>query len=100
MGVFRAADGFLTENVPDTNGGSLSLISVFFVIIGGFRRRLTKLLLNAVLVLFCGKSSTSQFIRGLLSMRVISTHQSLKEPPFVPDTFNSPCIVAILSRIY
>jgi hypothetical protein len=54
-----------------------------FQIIGGFMRRLTKLLLKAVLVLFCGKSSIFQFIRALLSMREFSTHQSLKGPPFV-----------------
>ena len=65
-----------------TNGGSLSCMSVFFVIIAGFRRRLTKLLFNAVLVLFCGKSGIFQFVRSPLSMRVISTHQSLNVPPF------------------
>ncbi len=71
------------QKVPDTHGGSLSCISVFFVIIVCFKRRLTKLLLNAVLVLFCGKSSIFQFIRALLPMRWFSMHQSLKEPPFV-----------------
>ncbi len=45
--------------------------------------RLTKLLLKAVLVLFCGKSSIFQFIRTLLSMGEFSAHQSLNGPPFV-----------------
>ena len=72
--------------VSGTNGGSLSRISVFLVIIGGFRCRLTKLLLKAVLVLFYGKSGIFQFIRALLSMRECSTHQSLKESPFVSGT--------------
>ena len=71
------------NRVAVPNGGPLSRISVFFVIIGGFMLRLTKLLLKAVIVLFCGKSSIFQFIRALLSMRGFYTHQSLKEPPFV-----------------
>ena len=65
------------------NGGTLSCMSGFFIIIGGFILRLTKLLLKVVLVLFCGKSSIYQFKRGLLSMLEFSTHQSLKETPFV-----------------
>jgi len=65
------------------NGSFLSRILVFFAIIGGFRWGLTKLLLNAVLVLFCGKSSMFQFKRGILSMREVTTHQFLKGPPFV-----------------
>ncbi|TKJ38741.1 MAG: hypothetical protein CEE38_03290 [Planctomycetes bacterium B3_Pla] len=58
-----------------TNGGPLIRVSVFFAIIGGFMCRLMKLLLKAVPVLFCGKSSIFQFIRTLLSMREFFTHQ-------------------------
>jgi len=72
--------------VAVTNGGTLSHILVFFVIIGGFKHRLTKLLLKAVLVLFCGKSRIFEFIRGLLSMRLVSMQESLKVPPFVAVT--------------
>ena len=61
----------------------MAVVSVFFAIIGGFMCRLTKLLLKAVLVLFCGKSSIFQFIHALLSMWEFSTHQSLNRPPFV-----------------
>ena len=64
------------------NGAPLIRISVFSVIIGGFIPRLTKLLLKAVLVLFCGKSGIFQFIRALLSVREFSTHKSLNGPPF------------------
>jgi hypothetical protein len=32
---------------------------------------------------FCDKSGIFQFIRALLSIEEVSTHHSLKEPPFV-----------------
>ena len=73
--------GGLLGTVP--NGGPLNHISVFLPICEGFVCRLTKLLLKAVLVLFCGKSSMFQFIRALLSMRVILAHKSLNGLPFV-----------------
>ena len=65
-----------------TNGGPLSCLSVILVIIGGFICQLSKLLLKAVIVLFYGKSSIFQFIRALLSIGEVSTHQSLNGPPF------------------
>ena len=70
-------------------------MSGFFIIIGGFILRLTKLLLKVVLVLFCGKSSIYQFKRGLLSMREFSTHQSLKETPFV----NVPILLSVVNDL-
>jgi hypothetical protein len=65
-----------------TNGGILSYFSGFFIIIGGFMLLLTKLFLKAVIVLFYVKSSIFKFIYALLSMRLVSTHESLKVSPF------------------
>jgi hypothetical protein len=40
---------------------------------------------------FCDKSGIFQFIRALLSIWEVSTHHSLKEPPFVPEVlFSDP----------
>ena len=44
--------------------------------------RLTKLLIKAVLALFYSKRGILQFIRALLSMQKLSTHQSLKRAAF------------------
>jgi hypothetical protein len=42
--------------------------------------RLTKSLLKVVVAFFLRQESYVQFIRALLSMRVVSTHESLKIP--------------------
>jgi len=73
-----------------TNGGPLSVISVFFAIIGGFARRLTKLLLKAVVVLFYGKSGIFEFTGALLSMRELSTCQSVNGGTFGKVTYSFP----------
>jgi hypothetical protein len=41
------------------------------------------------------KNSNIHSIRALLPMREISTHQSFKQPPFVPDTYNSPIMLKV-----
>jgi len=69
-----------------TECASLKQYICFFVIIGGFRRRLTKLLLNAVIAVFLRQNSMFQFKRSLLPMREVSTHQSLEGPSFVYGT--------------
>jgi len=94
----KSASTCTPKKVAVPNGGTLSCMPGFFKIIGGFVLQLTKSLLKLVFVLFYGKSDIFKFIRALLSMRVISTHYSLKVPPFGAVPIYSTFFRALIKR--
>jgi hypothetical protein len=76
--------------VSGTNGGSLSKKPCYFAFIQAFLPKLPKLLISTVFGVYSGKRDTVKFKQSLLPIWGISFQKTLKEPPFVPDTFNSP----------
>ena len=76
--------------VLDTNGGSLSKLSCFSAILEAISPGLPKLLVSTVCCVYSDDSDTRKFIQVRFPDRGFCFSKTLKEPPFVPDTFNFP----------
>jgi hypothetical protein len=86
--AFSTAPLSLDFIVPGTNGGSLRNKPCYFAFIQSFLPKLPKLLISTVLGVYSGKRDSVKLKQSLLPTWGISFQKTLKEPPFVPDTFN------------